>query len=65
MWVFLSHVIGVKKPAGTAEEIEKHFGCKSSHLIMVRQEFIELVNSFNLSLCLDVWITDGGIFVFG
>ncbi|XP_050382753.1 phosphatidylglycerophosphate phosphatase 1, chloroplastic/mitochondrial [Argentina anserina] len=25
----------VKKPAGTAEEIEKHFGCKSSHLIMV------------------------------
>ncbi|PRQ52046.1 putative HAD-like domain, mitochondrial PGP phosphatase [Rosa chinensis] len=26
---------GLKKPAGTAEEIEKHFGCKSSHLIMV------------------------------
>ncbi|XP_048448059.1 phosphatidylglycerophosphate phosphatase 1, chloroplastic/mitochondrial isoform X2 [Pyrus x bretschneideri] len=25
----------VKKPAGTSEEIEKHFGCKSSHLIMV------------------------------
>ncbi|KAK6134368.1 hypothetical protein DH2020_031888 [Rehmannia glutinosa] len=25
----------VKKPAGTAEEIEKHFGCKSSRLIMV------------------------------
>ncbi|XP_004303858.1 PREDICTED: uncharacterized protein LOC101303827 [Fragaria vesca subsp. vesca] len=25
----------LKKPAGTAEEIEKHFGCKSSHLIMV------------------------------
>ncbi|XP_007217115.2 uncharacterized protein LOC18781657 [Prunus persica] len=25
----------VKKPAGTAEEIEKHFGCKASHLIMV------------------------------
>ncbi|XP_050230012.1 phosphatidylglycerophosphate phosphatase 1, chloroplastic/mitochondrial [Mercurialis annua] len=25
----------VKKPAGTAEEIEKHFGCKSSQLIMV------------------------------
>ncbi|KAF2290587.1 hypothetical protein GH714_014548 [Hevea brasiliensis] len=25
----------VKKPAGTAEEIEKHFGCKSSELIMV------------------------------
>ncbi|XP_037497778.1 phosphatidylglycerophosphate phosphatase 1, chloroplastic isoform X2 [Jatropha curcas] len=24
----------VKKPAGTAEEIEKHFGCKSSQLIM-------------------------------
>ncbi|XP_052178796.1 phosphatidylglycerophosphate phosphatase 1, chloroplastic/mitochondrial [Diospyros lotus] len=26
---------GVKKPAGTAEEIEKHFGCESSQLIMV------------------------------
>ncbi|PRQ52056.1 putative phosphatidylglycerophosphatase [Rosa chinensis] len=25
----------LKKPAGTAEEIEKHFGCQSSHLIMV------------------------------
>ncbi|OMO60809.1 HAD-superfamily hydrolase, subfamily IIIA [Corchorus olitorius] len=25
----------VKKPAGTAEEVEKHFGCKSSQLIMV------------------------------
>ncbi|XP_061374038.1 phosphatidylglycerophosphate phosphatase 1, chloroplastic/mitochondrial-like [Gastrolobium bilobum] len=25
----------VKKPAGTAEEIEKHFGCESSQLIMV------------------------------
>ncbi|KAF3673852.1 hypothetical protein CQW23_18214 [Capsicum baccatum] len=26
---------GVKKPAGTAEEIEKQFGCESSRLIMV------------------------------
>ncbi|KAL5757652.1 hypothetical protein ACOSP7_020263 [Xanthoceras sorbifolium] len=26
---------GVKKPAGTAEEIEKHFGCRASQLIMV------------------------------
>ncbi|KFK35103.1 hypothetical protein AALP_AA5G236100 [Arabis alpina] len=25
----------VKKPAGTAEEVEKHFGCASSELIMV------------------------------
>ncbi|XP_010516543.1 PREDICTED: uncharacterized protein LOC104792168 [Camelina sativa] len=25
----------VKKPAGTAEEVEKHFGCTSSELIMV------------------------------
>ncbi|KAK8469378.1 hypothetical protein PHAVU_005G057920 [Phaseolus vulgaris] len=25
----------VKKPAGTAEEIEKHFGCEASRLIMV------------------------------
>lgn len=29
------YAAGVKKPAGTAEEIEKHFGCKSSQLIMV------------------------------
>lgn len=35
MWVFYLYVIEVKKPAGTAEEIEKHFGCKASHLIMV------------------------------
>ncbi|KAF7141726.1 hypothetical protein RHSIM_Rhsim06G0118100 [Rhododendron simsii] len=26
---------GVKKPGGTAEEIEKHFGCESSRIIMV------------------------------
>jgi hypothetical protein len=32
---FTYHTIGVKKPAGTSEEIEKHFGCKSSQLIMV------------------------------
>uniref|UniRef100_A0A803QLN4 Uncharacterized protein n=1 Tax=Cannabis sativa TaxID=3483 RepID=A0A803QLN4_CANSA len=25
----------VKKPAGTAEEVEKHFGCEASQLIMV------------------------------
>lgn len=34
-WVFLCYAIGVKKPAGSAEEIEKHFGCESSQLIMV------------------------------
>ena len=28
--------VGVKKPAGTAEEIEKHVGFTSSQLIMVR-----------------------------
>jgi len=28
-------ILGVKKPAGTAEEVEKHFGCTSSELIMV------------------------------
>lgn len=64
MWVFLSHVIGVKKPAGTAEEIEKHFGCKSSHLIMVKTRIHRAGELFNLSLSLDV-ITDGGIFVCG
>ncbi|XP_058219324.1 phosphatidylglycerophosphate phosphatase 1, chloroplastic/mitochondrial isoform X2 [Rhododendron vialii] len=30
-----SNSAGVKKPGGTAEEIEKHFGCESSRLIMV------------------------------
>ncbi|XP_016473363.1 phosphatidylglycerophosphate phosphatase 1, chloroplastic/mitochondrial isoform X3 [Nicotiana tabacum] len=30
-----SNSAGVKKPAGTAEEIERQFGCKSSRLIMV------------------------------
>lgn len=34
-WLFLSKSLGVKKPAGTAEEIERHFGCESSKLIMV------------------------------
>ncbi|KAJ7960686.1 haloacid dehalogenase (HAD) superfamily protein [Quillaja saponaria] len=34
----------VKKPAGTAEEIEKHFGCESSKLIMVGDRpFIDVV----------------------
>lgn len=27
----------VKKPAGTAEEVERHFGCESSRLIMVNK----------------------------
>lgn len=26
-------MVGVKKPAGSAEEIEKHFGCNSSSLL--------------------------------
>ncbi|KAL0282563.1 UNVERIFIED_CONTAM: hypothetical protein Sradi_6832600, partial [Sesamum radiatum] len=25
----------VKKPVGTAEEVERHFGCESARLIMV------------------------------
>jgi hypothetical protein len=33
------YVAGVKKPGGTAEEIEKHFGCESSQLIMVEKNF--------------------------
>ncbi|KAK9284429.1 hypothetical protein L1049_023602 [Liquidambar formosana] len=34
----------MKKPAGTAEEIEKHFGCASSQLIMVGdRRFIDIV----------------------
>lgn len=35
--------LGVKKPAGTAEEVEKHFGCKSSQLIMVKIHRISIV----------------------
>jgi len=34
------HSSGVKKPAGTAEEIEKHFGCVASQLIMVDKIFV-------------------------
>lgn len=34
--------IGVKKPAGTAEEIEKQFGCESSQLVMVERNLVEL-----------------------
>ncbi|KAM3247463.1 hypothetical protein P3L10_009230 [Capsicum annuum] len=34
---------GVKKPAGTADEIEKQFGCESSRLIMIH------FGSFNFS----------------
>ncbi|TQD85210.1 hypothetical protein C1H46_029228 [Malus baccata] len=30
MWVCLPYVIGVKKPAGTTEEIQKRFGCRAS-----------------------------------
>ncbi|PWA71387.1 haloacid dehalogenase (HAD) superfamily protein [Artemisia annua] len=37
----------VKKPAGSAEEIEKHFGCDSSKLIMVRKIELALVNSWS------------------
>lgn len=36
---FVWLTLGLKKPAGTAEEIEKQFNCESSRLIMV----IELV----------------------
>lgn len=35
MWRSICYILGVKKPAGTAEEIEKQFGCQSSQLIMV------------------------------
>lgn len=34
--------VGVKKPAGTAEEIEKQFGCESLRLVMVEQNLVEL-----------------------
>lgn len=34
----------IKKPGGTAEDIEKYFGCSASHLIMV------ILKTFALSL---------------
>lgn len=37
------YAAGVKKPAGTAEEVEKHFGCESSRLIMVDKNFVVFV----------------------
>ncbi|PHT87712.1 hypothetical protein T459_09818 [Capsicum annuum] len=39
---------GVKKPAGTADEIEKQFGCESSRLIMIH------FGSFNFSPFTDI-----------
>lgn len=37
------YAAGVKKPAGTAEEIEKHFGCESSQLIMVDKNLVVFI----------------------
>ncbi|KAF4376516.1 hypothetical protein F8388_025387 [Cannabis sativa] len=37
----------VKKPAGTAEEVEKHFGCEASQLIMVRKLETSLVKCWS------------------
>lgn len=44
MWVSICSALGVKKPAGTAEEIEKHFGCKSSQLLMVVKNVLNSLN---------------------
>lgn len=35
MFCFYLLILEVKKPAGSAEEIEKHFGCDSTRLVMV------------------------------
>lgn len=37
--------LGAKKPGGTAEEIEKYFGCPASSLVMVKIEFISCLFS--------------------
>lgn len=37
------YAAGMKKPAGTAEEIEKHFGCESSQLIMVNNNLVVFI----------------------
>ncbi|XP_047265520.1 phosphatidylglycerophosphate phosphatase 1, chloroplastic/mitochondrial-like [Capsicum annuum] len=39
-------VKGVKKPAGTADEIEKQFGCESSRLIMIHFGSFNFSNGF-------------------
>lgn len=39
LWL-LCWIAGVKKPAGTADEIESHFSCESSRLIMVSRTHI-------------------------
>lgn len=41
---FLSCMAEIKKPGGTAEDIEKYFGCSASHLIMV------ILQTFALSI---------------
>lgn len=33
--LFIVYCLEMKKPAGTAEEVERHFGCESSRLVMV------------------------------
>lgn len=47
-------IAGLKKPAGTAEEIEKHFGCESSQLIMVDKNFIMFIFFWLFALQLDL-----------
>ena len=38
--LFVQFIVEVKKPAGTAEDIENNFGCESSRLIMVRSRLV-------------------------
>lgn len=58
--LFLSKSLGVKKPAGTAEDIERHFGCESSRLVMVDEMeltcmfFYVLFSSFLVCLTIEV-----------
>ncbi|KAL0287787.1 UNVERIFIED_CONTAM: hypothetical protein Scaly_2754600 [Sesamum calycinum] len=37
----------VKKPAGTVEEVERHFGCESARLIMVRLLEVAIVKQWS------------------
>jgi hypothetical protein len=34
-WDLIDGIPGTKKPAGTADDVKKHFGCDPSLLIMV------------------------------
>lgn len=53
----ICYALGVKKPAGTAEEIEKHFGCKSSQLIMVDKNSLDYFKYMVLLFVVKIFVS--------